>query len=149
MCRGELRNHSKDFSKNVFLKIFISQTLFFPIFFFSKFFSGKKILFSGKLFLKFSILGRFRSWGPVPLGDVTVPQLLVEGYRSQKIVRVLIAEISDTAQRIFFCSKIIFEQKLFSYCWGKFDFPGSIVYLFCCSFRRKIDFENLLLKTVH
>ena len=29
---------------------------------------------------------------------------------------------------IFFCSKIIFDQKLFSYCWDKFDYPGSIVY---------------------
>ena len=29
----------------------------------------------------------------------------------------------------FFCSKIIFDQNLFSYCWDKFDYPGSIVYL--------------------
>ena len=33
----------------------------------------------------------------------------------------------------FFCSKIIFDQKLFSYCWEKFDYPGSIVYLSCFS----------------
>ena len=32
---------------------------------------------------------------------------------------------------LFFCSKIIFDQKLFSYCWDKFDYPGSIVYLSC------------------
>ena len=31
----------------------------------------------------------------------------------------------------FFCSKIIFDQKLFSYCCDKFDYPGSIVYLSC------------------
>ena len=31
----------------------------------------------------------------------------------------------------FFCSKIIFDQKLFSYCWDKVDYPGSIVYLSC------------------
>ena len=31
----------------------------------------------------------------------------------------------------FFCSKIIFDQKLFSYCWDKFDYLGSIVYLSC------------------
>ena len=32
-----------------------------------------------------------------------------------------------------FCSKIIFDQKLFSYCWKKFDYQGSIVYLSCYS----------------
>ena len=31
----------------------------------------------------------------------------------------------------FFCSKIIFDQKLFSNCWDKLDYPGSIVYLSC------------------
>ena len=31
----------------------------------------------------------------------------------------------------FFCSKIVFDQKLFSYCWDEFDYPGSIVYLSC------------------
>ena len=31
----------------------------------------------------------------------------------------------------FFCSKIIFDQKPFSYCWDEFDYPGSIVYLSC------------------
>ena len=31
----------------------------------------------------------------------------------------------------FFCSKLIFDQKVFSYCWDKFDYPGSIVYLSC------------------
>ena len=30
----------------------------------------------------------------------------------------------------FFCSKIVFDQKV-SYCWDKFDYPGSIVYLSC------------------
>ena len=32
---------------------------------------------------------------------------------------------------IHFCSKIIFDQKLFPYCLDKFDYPGSIVYLSC------------------
>ena len=32
---------------------------------------------------------------------------------------------------LFFCSKIIFDQKLFSYCFDKFDYRGSIVYLSC------------------
>ena len=32
----------------------------------------------------------------------------------------------------FFCSKIFFDQKLFSYCWKKFDYLGSIVYLSFC-----------------
>ena len=32
---------------------------------------------------------------------------------------------------LFSCSKIIFDQKLFSYCWDQFDYQGSIVYLFC------------------
>ena len=27
-----------------------------------------------------------------------------------------------------FCSKIIFDQQLFSYCWDRFNYPGSIVY---------------------
>ena len=31
----------------------------------------------------------------------------------------------------FFCSKIIFDQKLFSYCWDNFDYLGSIVSLSC------------------
>ena len=31
----------------------------------------------------------------------------------------------------FFWSKIIFDQKLFSYCWDRFDYPGSILYLSC------------------
>ena len=31
----------------------------------------------------------------------------------------------------FFCSKIIFNQKLFSYCWDKIESPGSIVHLSC------------------
>ena len=30
-----------------------------------------------------------------------------------------------------FCSKIIFDQKLFSYCFDKFDQAMSIVYLSC------------------
>ena len=34
----------------------------------------------------------------------------------------------------FFCSKIIFDQKLFSNCWDKFYYPGSIVYLSCFEF---------------
>ena len=33
----------------------------------------------------------------------------------------------------FFCSKIIFDQKFFSLCWDKLDYPGSIVYLSCCT----------------
>ena len=36
----------------------------------------------------------------------------------------------------FFCSKIIFDQKLFPYCWEKYDFPGSIVYLSCFWMKR-------------
>ena len=32
---------------------------------------------------------------------------------------------------ICFCSKIIFYQKIFSLCWVKLDYPGSIVYLSC------------------
>ena len=32
---------------------------------------------------------------------------------------------------ICFCSKIIFDQKVFSFCWDKLDYPGSIVYLSC------------------
>ena len=39
---------------------------------------------------------------------------------------------------IVFCSKIIFDKKLFSYCWSEFDYPGSIVY-FSCFF--KIHFQ--------
>ena len=31
----------------------------------------------------------------------------------------------------FFCSKIIFDQKSFSYSWDKFDYQGPIVYLPC------------------
>ena len=34
----------------------------------------------------------------------------------------------------FFCSNIIFDQKLSSCCWDKFDYPGSIVYLSCSNF---------------
>ena len=37
---------------------------------------------------------------------------------------------------ICFCSKIIFDQRNFSFCWDKLDYPGSIVYLFC--FTREI-----------
>ena len=33
----------------------------------------------------------------------------------------------------FLCSKIIFDEKLISYCWDKFDYPWSIVYLSCSS----------------
>ena len=41
---------------------------------------------------------------------------------------------------LFFCSKIIFDQKLFSYCWDKFDYPGFIVYLSCSlSFQASIE----------
>ena len=32
---------------------------------------------------------------------------------------------------LFLCWKIIFDQKLFSYRWDRFDYPGSIVYLSC------------------
>ena len=32
---------------------------------------------------------------------------------------------------ICFCSKIIFNQKVFSFCWGKLDYLGSIAYLSC------------------
>ena len=32
---------------------------------------------------------------------------------------------------ICFCSKIIFDQNIFSLCWDKLDYPGSIVYLSC------------------
>ena len=35
---------------------------------------------------------------------------------------------------ICFCSKIIFDQKVFSFCWGKLDYPRSIVYLSCLTF---------------
>ena len=35
---------------------------------------------------------------------------------------------------ICFCSKIIFDQKTFSLCWDKLDYPGSIVYLSCYNF---------------
>ena len=31
----------------------------------------------------------------------------------------------------FYWPKIIFDQKLFSNCWDKFDYQGSIVYLSC------------------
>ena len=31
----------------------------------------------------------------------------------------------------FFRSNIIFDPKSFSFCWDKFDYPGSIVYLSC------------------
>ena len=41
---------------------------------------------------------------------------------------------------ICFCSKIIFDQKFFSLCWHKLDYPGSIAYL-SCSF---INFEYVL-----
>ena len=46
---------------------------------------------------------------------------------------------------IFFCSTIIFDQKLFSYYCDKFDYLGSIIYL-SCSFlllcNNKNDFKN-------
>ena len=35
---------------------------------------------------------------------------------------------------ICFCSKIIFNQKIFSLFWDKLDYPGSIVYLSCFDF---------------
>ena len=42
----------------------------------------------------------------------------------------------------FFCSKIIFDQKLFSYCLEKFDYPGSIVYLSCSALRNQSFWEH-------
>ena len=34
---------------------------------------------------------------------------------------------------ILFCfCFFVFDQQLFSYCWDEFDYPGSIVCLFCC-----------------
>ena len=60
----------------------------FTNFVFPKFFPGKIRFFRKNFFSNFSILGRFKGWCPVLLGDVTVLQLLVQGYRSQKIVRV-------------------------------------------------------------
>ena len=39
---------------------------------------------------------------------------------------------------ICFCSKIIFDHKIFSLCWDKLDYPGSIAYL-SCYFRRRRD----------
>ena len=33
---------------------------------------------------------------------------------------------------LFFCSKIIW------YCWDKFDYPGSIVYLFCLDYTQLV-----------
>ena len=73
------------FFKNVF-QFFFQKKLFFkkifsPNFVFSQSFFWK--FFFRNFFSNFSILGRFRSWGPVPLGDVTALQLLVEGYRNQ------------------------------------------------------------------
>ena len=50
---------------------FFIQNFFFPNFFFLKFFSAGKKNFRKIFSSNFSILGRFRSWGPVPLGDVT------------------------------------------------------------------------------
>ena len=58
--------------------------------------------------------------------------------RSKSIRMVFVASIvrhklcMSYAFFIFFCSKIIFDQKLFSYCWNRFDYPVSIVYLSCC-----------------
>ena len=43
---------------------------------------------------------------------------------------------------IYFCSKIFFDQKVFSFCWGKLDYPGSIVYLSCFSPFLKISLIN-------
>ena len=43
----------------------------------------------------------------------------------------------------FFCSKSIFDQKLFSYCCNKFDYTGSIIYLSCCS--RSLSFIFIFL----
>ena len=40
----------------------------------------------------------------------------------------------------FFVQKIIFDQNLSSYCWDKFDYQGSIVYLSCWLF--KFDIPN-------
>ena len=46
-----------------------------------------------------------------------------------------IAEIDSTTRgplyTLSFCSKIIFDQQLFSYRRDKFDFPGCIVYFSC------------------
>ena len=43
---------------------------------------------------------------------------------------------------ICFCSKIIFDQKIFSFCWDKLDYTGSIVYLSCLNlFQPSIYFK--------
>ena len=54
---------------------------------------------------------------------------------------------------LFFCSKIIFDQKLFSYCWDEFNYPGSIVFLSCfrchCFQILSIFFPRWLVHRVH
>ena len=47
---------------------------------------------------------------------------------------------------ICFCSKIIFDQKIFSICWDKLDNPGSIVYLSCFLFD---VWQDLLMQFCH
>ena len=41
-----------------------------------------------------------------------------------------------------FCSKIIFDRNIFSLCWDKLDYPGSIVYLSCLT--KKLFAQNII-----
>ena len=58
--------------------------------------------------------------------------------RSKSVKMVFVTSIIRQIMIIYvfldyFCSTIIFDQKLFSYHCDKFDYPGSIVYLSCLS----------------
>ena len=49
---------------------------------------------------------------------------------------------------LFFCSKIIFDKRLFSYCWVKFAYPGPLyTFLVCVQILYK-SFQNIALHVV-
>ena len=59
-----------------------------------------------------------------------------EVMRSKSMKKMFVARIIRhkswmTYAFFTFCSKIIFDQKLFVYFWDEFYYPGSIVYLSC------------------